>query len=74
MNNDHIVGELMRQRHADYLGEVKHDELVAEARRRPAAVEVRATRSTEGRLVVRGWRRLLKGLVSHRPMAHGHGP
>jgi hypothetical protein len=73
MNNDYMVGELTRQRHADYLDEVKHDERVAEARRRQVTAEARSTRPTREHPVPHGWRRILAGLTSHRPMAHGHG-
>jgi hypothetical protein len=70
--HDHIVGGLARERHADYLREVKRVELAAQLHRDDAASG--DERSSRPALSLRGWRGTLAGLLPNRPAVHGQRP
>ncbi len=72
--NDYFAGSLAHERHADYLREVEHDELVARVQR---PTEIDAGGAEPGSVAHptgSWWRSLLTHLVPSRLAARSHRP
>lgn len=73
--NDYFAGGLARERQADYMREVEHDELVAQVHRgEPEAHVPKADRSRVTPQAHRRWRDLIEHLAPSRWAARSHRP
>ncbi len=72
--NDYVAGNLARERQADYLREVAHDDLVAQARRRAEVAAPGRDRHSGLHPAHRRWRALIARRAPSRLATLGDRP